>query len=76
MYKLSSSKNSHPPIPLFDEAKFLEAMDEKFKEMQQKFEGVTAELTKVNCELENVRTQTRSDLSTALDQLCKFIVLL
>jgi WD40 repeat protein len=64
-----SSKNSHPPIPLFDEAKFLEAMDEKFKEMQQKFEGVTAELTKVNCELENVRTQTRSDLSTALDQL-------
>uniref|UniRef100_A0AC35FD04 Apolipoprotein E n=1 Tax=Panagrolaimus sp. PS1159 TaxID=55785 RepID=A0AC35FD04_9BILA len=33
------------------------------------FEGVTAELTKVNCELENVRTQTRSDLSTALDQL-------
>jgi hypothetical protein len=64
-----STKSSHPPIPSFDEEKFLEAIDEKFKEMQQKFEAVTAELTKVNSELENVRTQTRSDLSTALDQL-------
>lgn len=72
----STAKSVNPKsgnfLPASEVEKLVTTMEDRFRDLNLRFNEVKEELEIVKLEMENVKDVTRSDLITALEGICKF----